>query len=428
MADKEGNLLPAYYWDREVREKHRELFQEATAEDALIDRYEASKESILNCFSTYTVLQKDMPECTISHDDLDKFIKQLFPYGQEQRGVGEKVFGSLKKVVDAIQAGLERLDASKLFGFLAGTDCAQVFQKEIKRCQMNLNVVLRENGAADLVAIMDRMKAPPYGWDTELHAAYCFGYVMHDYLDVWYWDGVGCFPMRDVAQSVLRNILTSYATSNIGRRRAFVLVTETGCKLSERFAYLFDIGTDEFCPRDETDHRILELHRAGRTERQIAEELGTMTNIAVHKRLAKMRTLQKAQIPFCNMAVKVIKKIEGMTQWPVSLVDGRLTEAIVGEFDDVRHLSVPIFGKHKTKEALSYFTVEKCQELKAVLADLDFYVSGLIRRRYGDSVDMEEIKSMCTTRSSGWLWDAETFWECVAQCIAKDGWYWANKS
>lgn len=43
--------------------------------------------------------------------------------------------------------------------------------------------------------------------------------------------------------------------------------------------------------RDATDRRILELAAGGYSEREIATAIGSITNVAVHKRLAKMRAV-----------------------------------------------------------------------------------------------------------------------------------------
>lgn len=48
--------------------------------------------------------------------------------------------------------------------------------------------------------------------------------------------------------------------------------------------------------RDEIDNRILELAAAGYTEREIAATIGSISNVAVHKRLAKMRAALRESI------------------------------------------------------------------------------------------------------------------------------------
>lgn len=47
--------------------------------------------------------------------------------------------------------------------------------------------------------------------------------------------------------------------------------------------------------RDAIDNRILELVQAGYTEREIAAEIGTISNVAVHKRIVKMREALKKE-------------------------------------------------------------------------------------------------------------------------------------
>ncbi len=48
--------------------------------------------------------------------------------------------------------------------------------------------------------------------------------------------------------------------------------------------------------RDETDQRILELAAGGYTEREIAATIGSISNVAVHKRLVKMRVALRENI------------------------------------------------------------------------------------------------------------------------------------
>lgn len=48
--------------------------------------------------------------------------------------------------------------------------------------------------------------------------------------------------------------------------------------------------------RDEIDRRILELAAEGFTEREIAAAIGTISNVAVHKRLVRMRATLKEVI------------------------------------------------------------------------------------------------------------------------------------
>lgn len=197
------------------------------------------------------------------------------------------------------------------------------------------------------------------------------------------------------------------------RRHSFQLITETGWRLSNRFAYMFDLNADNHSPKDATDEKILELHQLGLSERKIAAELGTMTNIAIHKRLVKMRTASGERIPFCNMAFKICKKVESLTRWPIAIIDEHLWDALYGAYDEDNHTNIPIFGRDRVRDALSYFTLEKCKELKARLETINDFVPSLIRNRYGADVNIEEIERACTTQSSGWLWESDVFWECV---------------
>lgn len=423
-ADKNGNLTPIFYTEREKEAKYRgtgvlsdELYQAHDLEDRIINEYEYVKAEIGNYFGSYMIIDKGHSGKRISHENLDWIIKQYFPFGREQCGISNQAVTSTKRIADALQAGLNRENTSQLLGLPVGTDCYTICKQGIRRCQMDINIGLRNKGSVDLVKLVNKMRNPPYGWDSEPHAAYCLGYALSEHLDgSWIWDGIACFSSREIAVSVLHNILSEH----LMRRRSFQLVTETGWRLSNRFAYMFNLNADNYSPKDTVDEKILELYQSGLSERKIAAELGTITNIAVHKRLVKMRTLSDEKIPFCNMAFKICSKIEDITRWPVAIIDEHLRDALCGTYDDDNHIHVPIYGKDGVRDALSYFTLEKCKELKAMLETVNDFVPLLIRKRYGSDVDIEKIKQVCTTQSSGWLWDSDTFWECVDRYMQKE--------
>jgi hypothetical protein len=416
-ADKDGNLTPIFYTERKKEAKYRgtgalsdELYQAHDLEDHIINEYEHVKAEIGNYFANYIVIDKGHSGRRISHENLDWIIKQYFPFGREQCGISNQAVTSIKRIADALQAGLDRENTPQLLGFPTEADCYTICKQSIRRCQMDLNIGLRNKGSVDLVKLVNRMRNPPYGWDFEPHAAYCLGYALSEHLDEsWIWDGIACFSSREIAVSVLRNILAEH----LMRRHSFQLITETGWRLSNRFAYMFDLNADNHSPKDATDEKILELHQLGLSERKIAAELGTMTNIAIHKRLVKMRTASGERIPFCNMAFKICKKVESLTRWPIAIIDEHLWDALYGAYDEDNHTNIPIFGRDRVRDALSYFTLEKCKELKARLETINDFVPSLIRNRYGADVNIEEIERACTTQSSGWLWESDVFWECV---------------
>jgi len=420
-VSQDGAFSEAYTAYRALENAHRgdgilpdEIYERNDQEAAILSAYAKACEDATEIFSRYHVIGKFLPEKSISHTELDWIIRKIFPHGREQTGMNEKVYTSIKLIQDALKAGLERRDAAKLLKLPDGTDCYTACQKNIRRCEMNLNTALRATGQVDLVETMERMKAPPYGWDDDPYAAYCFGYAVSSHLaGTWLWDEVSCFPSAEAAEAVLRNILRG----SLIHRKSFVLIQELGYALSERFAYLFDMGTEQYQPKDEIDKEILALFLEGLSERKIAEKLGTMSNIAVHKRLVRMGKTARGEIPFCNLSHIICKKIEGITQWPVSLVDERLTAALRGTFEAETYRSVPIFGRQKVREALTYFTWEKCKVLKRNLGQINESAPELIRQKYGTGVDIEQIKASCTTQSSGWLWTVETFWECVDRYI-----------
>lgn len=420
-ADKNGNLQPIYYEERATREKYRstgtlmkEVYEQHDPEDQLVDTYEMVKGQILDSFSNYTVIDKLGPERKITHEELDKLIRQYFPYGREQCGVGEKAYISLRKMDDALDAGLHRADASKLLDLPVGADCYTACKKAIRRCQMNLNVSLRNDGTVDLVKLMERMKNPPYGWDDDPHSAYCFGYAISEFLDgTWVWDEVCCFPTQEAIKAVLRNILRG----SLGRRHSYILVSESGYRLSSRISYIFGIEDDSYTPRDDVDKKILGLMQIGLSERKIAAQLGNMSNVAVHKRISKMQTAQIEGTPFCNLAVEACQRVRNLTRWPVALVDEHLQEVLCGTYDSENHISIPVFGKNAVSSELFYFTLEKCRALKEKISTINEDIPDMIRQRYGADADIEEIQRWCTTTDSGWLWSSKTFWECVDRFV-----------
>lgn len=420
-ANKDG-MLPIYFADREKEEAYRDkgvlsedLYRRNDKEAAIISGYQRITEEAAGYFSQYRVISKLLPEQSISHDKLDWIIKKYFPFGREQSGMGEKAYISIQKTNKALEAGLEQKTTANLLDLPAGMDCYTVCKKSIRRCQMNICTAIRETGYVDLADLVDNMKRPPYGWGDDPYAVYSIGYALSDYLDnTWIWDGVCCFPTREVAASVVRNIFRKLP----GKRSPYVMVSEAGQRLSSRFAYMFGIEEGELCPRDDTDRRILEFFNSGMSERRISDELGTISNIAVHKRITKMRSASMDNTPFCNMSLRICSRIEKTTRWPVSLVDEHLRDTLCGEYSFEKHASIPVFGKDKVRTEISYYTQEKCKALKKVLAEINTIVPAMICERYGAVEDMEDLKKLCTTSSSGWLWDSKMFWECVERYMA----------
>ena len=423
-VNQDGVFSPAFFAEREKEEAYRgtgilpdELYRRNDEQAAIISAYQRITEESEKYFSHYLIISKSIPECSISHDELDWLIQEYFPFGREQCGIGEKAYRSLRKIEEALRAGLNRADTAKLLDLPNGVDSYTACQNGIKQCQMNLSVAMQNDGLVDLVQLMEDMKKPPYGWDDDPHAAYCLGYAICDYLDnTWIWDEIYCFQSHsETLVSVLRNVLRG----SLGRRHSFVLVSEVGQYLSSRFAYMFGIKGSEYCPRDATDVRILELYKDGASERKIAAELGTISNVAIHKRIVKMQTFSKEDMPFCNMALQICSKIEKTTRWPVAVIDEHLHEVLCGTFDSEKHICIPVFGRTNVCAELSYFTAEKCKALKKVLETINTYVPALIQQKYGTDIDMAELEQAFTTSASGWLWSSETFWECVEHYIKK---------
>lgn len=420
-ANQEDGFMPQYFTEREKENSFREsglladdIFLRNDREAAIIGAYEIAKRDADFLFSKWIVVSKLLPEQRISQSDLGKVVKKIYPFGREQAGVGDGAYtAAAKRLREAIRAGLSRSDCTKLL-HLQNSDSYEVCKKSIRRCEMDLNVALRKTGYANLTQIMERMKHPPYGWSSEVHAAYCFGYALSIHLEnTWVWDEVTCFPTSEVIETIVLHTVQGLTL----RKKGYVLIEEAGYSLSERFAYLFDIGSDQYVPKDDTDKEILSLHCIGMSERKIAQKIGTMSNVAVHKRLSKMKQNQDTKIPMCNMASLICKKIENMSRWPVSLVDQRLRDTLCGDFNQDVYLSIPIFGRQKVRDELAYFTWDRCKELKEKLLNINEYVPGLIRQRYGNDVDIDHIYNVCTTQCSGWLWDADFFWEHIDRSI-----------
>ena len=188
-VSQDGAFSEAYTAYRALENAHRgdgllpdEIYERNDREAAILSAYAKAREDATEIFSRYHVVNKSLPEKSISHTELDWIIRKIFPYGREQTSMNEKVYTSIKLIQDALKAGLARKDAAKLLKLPDGTDCYAACQKSIRRCEMNLNTALRATGQVDLVKIMERMKAPPYGWDDDPYAAYCFGYAVSSHL------------------------------------------------------------------------------------------------------------------------------------------------------------------------------------------------------------------------------------------------------
>ena len=169
-VNQDGVFSPAFFAEREKEEAYRgtgilpdELYRRNDEQAAIISAYQRITEESEKYFSHYLIISKSIPECSISHDELDWLIQEYFPFGREQCGIGEKAYRSLRKIEEALRAGLNRADTAKLLDLPNGVDSYTACQNGIKQCQMNLSVAMQNDGLVDLVQLMEDMKKPPFG-------------------------------------------------------------------------------------------------------------------------------------------------------------------------------------------------------------------------------------------------------------------------
>jgi len=360
-ADKEWNLLPQYISSREATYAY---YGRDHTEDPMVKRYR-DEESVMKAyadivptikkaFGRYILIDKLHPEKTIDHKDLDKIIKRYFPYGREQCGFPKKSPLSPALARKAAAAGFAREDYHELLKIEDNDTNNETMRKNIKRCMMDINVKLRKCGYVLMNDILAGMQKPPYGWAADPCAAYCFSYAMRECAeDYWITDGCGTFPVKEAGESVVDALILGM---KLARRRNFTLFSESGWRLSNRFGMMFDV---------------------------------------------------EPIIPFSDMLIWVRKSIEEKTRIPVSTIDGHLWDVLCGRSD-----SLGVYDTGVIKEAISYFTWDKCREINQRYHTLDFDTKMMVKKKYKKSIPDQLIHS-CTTQCSGWLWKPEMFYETL---------------
>ena len=209
---------------------------------------------------------------------------------------------------------------------LLGTSSAEEkenLRKNIKRFDMNINTALRENGFINLKAAYNEMKKPPYGWDSEPHAAYCFAYVIASHTqNYWIYDGVNVFDVEEYGTALVEVIIKELRVRN-----NYILFDVAGQKLSKRFSLMFGI---------------------------------------------------EPIVPFAAMIPPLCKSIEKHTRIPVSVIDDKLATV----FNECEYL----YDSHKMDDFVKYFDWERCRMIRDKYATINADMSSRLRVKYGCDV------------------------------------------
>lgn len=372
-ADSNGDLNELWYNNFEAYSRYPEFedrFKQYQKEKKLYDDYVSMRSRVGKYFKRYIICDKLHPEKTIAHENLNWIIKRYFPRGREEQGCGDAA-ARRSTISKAALSGLRREDNPKMFGIENGKKPSECFDTSIKRCIMNINTAIRDIGNVRLTDIFREMRLPPYGWSDDLHAAYCFGYALSEYVDKYFvYDGCSSFVLTEsFAQTLIHKLLTSGPpyTGLDSVFEKYLLYAEDGWRLVNRLKYIF--GVEE-------------------------------------------------RLPFEAMLIDVVKAIEAHTRFPVSVIDEPLSHIL--RCDD-KYRS---FINTDLKAAIKYLDWDRCKDIKEKYDRIDDYVFELIAERYPDrEIAKDEVAHFCTTEASGWLWPSNCFWEQVDKCV-NDNWSW----
>lgn len=350
------------YCEAMVRRGTEEAQKEFAEYIQISDAYEVCKNDCQKYFKRYIIEDKLHPEKTIAHENIDWIIKRYFPRGREQTGCDDIILLPAK-ISRAFLSGLKGDDNSKLFMKQGKFNADLAFKPSIKRCLMNINTALRDVGYVDLLKIANEMKAPPYGWDNDLYAAYSFGAALRDFVDnAFIFDGVSAFKLtEEYAVNIVSMILKGDEWSK--RRLAVTLYTNDAWRLVNRFAFIFGV---------------------------------------------------KEELSFEQMRVNVVNAVREHTVIPIGIIDDNITKILRRDDDCIS------FANADLKSMLKYLTWNRCKDIKDKYEHINDYATAWLVEQFPQtSLPCDRIFECCTTSESGWLWDSEFFKGVVDGFIKK---------
>lgn len=369
IIDGNGNFADWYINERDTFYKYyktcnkdevidRKFFEAYRKVESITEEYLQAEKKIKKYYKRYTIIDKLHPVKTIDHTDLDRIIKRYFPKGRECCGMVPNTHITLPKNKKAYDCGLARRDANKLLGITSEKSTYDICKQNIKRIQMNINTELRDVGYINLWDTINKMREPPYGWDSDPHAAYCLGYAMSYYLEGYYiYDTYGMFE----ASTSLPPLAISFLNGELKYRweKLIYLTNENGWRLSNRLAKIFDINAEPTA---------------------------------------------KATI------TKVRSSIEKHTRFPISMIDEGLSE-IIGDWEDTKLIS-----HSGVNDCIHYLSWDKCEKLHEEYQNINNKVYKTISETY-PSISEKDLRA-ATTQCSGWLWGRQTFLDSVSSQIS----------
>lgn len=371
-CDKEGNLSPGYLKDRQKLYEFGKgkdatadiMIDRYKAEEKIFDAYNAAIPEINKYYRRYTIIDKVHPEKTIDHKDIDKIIKRYFPCGREQCKISDQAYKPMRLMEKAVECGLADGNGAKLLGMPEDDEEAmEVLRKNVKRMDMNINVALRESGNVKMADLFEQMKAPPWGWDEECFAAYCFAAAFRNHLNEhWIFDSCVSWPVGesngDNTQMVATKEIATYILQTLRGKsrhvRDFCLFDESGWHLCDRLALMFDT---------------------------------------------------EVRYPLTTMVLYTCQAIEKHTRFPVDLIDDRLVDILRPEDDAL------LLDNEYVKSLTKYFDWDKCKQIREKYDTINEDTKAFLSGKFPDITD-EDIR-FCTTQSSGWVWKKGSLYECI---------------
>lgn len=350
----EKSLSMGTLYDKDTDDK---LKANILYEKQIISDYMTAKSEYMKYYKRYIILDKLHPEKTIAHENLNWIVKRYFPRGREEQGCGDAVLRPTQ-ISKAVLSGIRKEENAKVLGLPKDAKPSELFKTTIKRLEMDINTEIREKGFAELLDIYQEMKKPPYGWDEDCHAAYCFGCALSGFIGEYYHDGIASFPVTETTIQMFNENLMKEKQSRWRKHSGNAkLFKEDGWRLVNRLALMFNV---------------------------------------------------KEEPVVYDMIREVKVSIEKYTKIPVSIIDNNIMEIFNMQYRD------NLLAGDTLKKIIKYFDWDKCKDIREKYDRIDEYGAELYAERYPDSdVPFSEIIKHATTECSGFLWDNNFFWRVV---------------
>ena len=219
-------------------------------------------------------------------------------------------------------------------------------RKNVKRCDMDINVALRDCGHVDLKELFENLQKPPWGWGKDALAAYCFAAAMQNHIDEhWIFDGCMSWTSGESASIHVKQLVTG-----IGNKRwDHYLFNESGWHLCDRLALMFNT---------------------------------------------------EVRYPLTTMLLNTRYAIEQHTRFPVAILDKRLHELFT-KFNDTE-----LFDSSYVKGLTKYYDWERCKRIREKYDTINEDVKAILEKEFPGITDEQLDRATAPT----WGWGVDIWW------------------